>query len=181
VRVLLLSDTHGALGAGVLEQARASDLVVHAGDVGGAQVLEALAAAAPRVVAVRGNNDTPAKWPRAERAALAALPACTHLELPGGVLVAVHGDGLPAATRHARLRERFAGARAIVYGHSHRGVVDLAQRPWVLNPGAAGRVRTFGGPSALWLEARRGRWRVTPWRAEAAGGGRPGSTSASRA
>ncbi|HEY0178846.1 MAG TPA: metallophosphoesterase family protein [Dokdonella sp.] len=160
MRVLLLSDTHGALDPRILEQARASEVVVHAGDVGAAAVLSALRAACPRVVAVRGNNDVPAKWPAAQRAALGALDGSATLDLPGGTLVAVHGDSFAPARRHARLRAAYPHARAIVYGHSHRLCVDDGERPWVLNPGAAGRSRTFGGPSCLLLDADEAAWSV---------------------
>lgn len=166
MRVLLVSDTHGALDARIAALARESDLVVHAGDVGAASVLAALEAACPRVIAVRGNNDVPAKWPRAEHARLAALPEQADIELPGGRLVVVHGDRFPAPQRHARLRAAFAGARAVVYGHSHRLCVDEDTRPWVLNPGAAGRSRTFGGPSCLHLTAAPRAWSVRQARFE---------------
>jgi uncharacterized protein len=171
VRVLLISDTHGALDPRVLAQARECDLVVHAGDIGAAGVLDQLAAAAPRVVAIRGNNDVAAKWPRTDAARLESLPVFADIALPGGLLVAVHGDRLPAPTRHSRLRRLHPHARAVVCGHSHRLAIDCSGQPWVLNPGAAGRVRTFGGPSALWLDADAGRWAVTAWRADGPQGG----------
>lgn len=160
-RVALLADTHGYLDPRVAEVVRGCDLAVHAGDVGGLEVLRALRPRARRVVAVRGNNDNARRWAAAERAALEALPEEARLDLPGGTLVVVHGDRVvPAAQRHDRLRRRYAHARAVVYGHSHRLVCDCDATPWVLNPGAAGRARTFGGPSCLVLEARRDGWRV---------------------
>ncbi|GAA0705644.1 metallophosphoesterase family protein [Dokdonella soli] len=159
MRVLLLSDTHGTLDARIAALAHDSDLVVHAGDVGSAQVLSDLRKACPSVIAVRGNNDVPAKW-GGEQAALRTLEDHAEIELPGGVLVAVHGDRFPAAQRHARLRAAFPGARAIVYGHSHRIVIDDGALPWVLNPGAAGHARTFGGPSCLRLTATARRWNI---------------------
>jgi putative phosphoesterase len=164
VRVLLLSDTHGALDERIAGRARGSDLVVHAGDVGSAAVLATLRALCPRVIAVRGNNDVQPKWAAAERTAMEALVEQAQVDLPGGVLVAVHGDRFPAAQRHRRLRDAFPQARAVVYGHSHRLCIDEGERPWVLNPGAAGRARTFGGPSCLELVATARRWRVEPLR-----------------
>lgn len=156
MRVLLLSDTHGHLAPGIAALARESDAVVHAGDIGSAGVLAALG---PALTAVRGNNDTPSRCAQADWAALAPLPEEARLELPGGTLVVVHGHTvLPAAERHARLRRRYPEARAIVYGHSHRLVSDCAARPWVLNPGAAGRARTHGGPSCLVLTAQTRAW-----------------------
>jgi putative phosphoesterase len=160
MRVLLVSDTHGQLDERIAALARGCDIVVHAGDVGNAAVLEALRAGGAEVFAVRGNNDVASKWPRSERAVLDALEDETCVELPGGMLIAVHGDRYAPATRHARLRRDYPEARAVVYGHSHRLVIDDGASPWILNPGAAGRARTYGGPSCLLLDARAKVWRI---------------------
>ncbi|HEX7111311.1 MAG TPA: metallophosphoesterase family protein [Mizugakiibacter sp.] len=159
MRVLLLSDTHGVLDARIAALAADCALAVHAGDVGTAAVLDALAARCPRVIAVRGNNDVAAKWQGAA-AVLRTLQTEARVELPGGVLAVVHGDALDARDRHARLRRVYADARAVLYGHSHRLCVDDAAAPWVLNAGAAGRARTYGGPSCLLLHAEAKAWRV---------------------
>lgn len=164
MRVLLVSDTHGALDARIEALAREADLVVHAGDVGSAEVLARLQSVCARVIAVRGNNDVSSKWAPAGQAVLRTLNDHAEVGLPGGALVAVHGDHFPASRRHARLRAAFPAARAIVYGHSHRLVVDQDDYPWVLNPGAAGRARTFGGPSGLILRASATSWVVAPVR-----------------
>jgi len=166
MRVLILSDTHGQLDARVATLARECDVVVHAGDVGNATVLETLRAGGANVFAVRGNNDVASKWPRGERAALDALEDEARVDLAGGTLIAVHGDRYPPATRHARLRRDFPDARAVAYGHSHRLIIDDSATPWILNPGAAGRARTYGGPSCLVLEARPKSWRVEAHRYE---------------
>lgn len=162
VRVLLLADTHGVLDPRIAELAQDCALAVHAGDVGASAVLEALAAAAGRLLAVRGNNDVPGKWlgPTAD---LQALPERIDVPLPGGTLVLEHGHRHPAARRHARLRAAHPGARAVLCGHSHRLLQDFAAAPWILNPGAAGRARTGGGPSCLLLEAGAVAWRVSVW------------------
>ena len=158
--VAILADTHGFLDPRIAAQVRSCDYAVHAGDVGNAAVLEAMQ---PRqgLVVVSGNNDLPAKWPEGDTDRLAALPTEGDLELPGGYLSVVHGDRVtPVAQRHARLRSAYPKSRAIVYGHSHRLVCDLEQLPWVLNPGAAGRARTYGGPSCLILTASHSSWRL---------------------
>lgn len=160
MRLAIVSDTHGQLDGRIGEVVADCDLAVHAGDIGGNGVLTALH---PRlgVFAVRGNNDVPEKWPDSERALLDGIPLEVMVALPGGNLVVVHGDQAgPAKTRHARLRTLYPAARAIVYDHSHQLVCDTEQLPWVLNPGAAGRVRTFGGPSCLILEAEAAHWQV---------------------
>lgn len=161
VRVCILSDTHGRVDARILGIAADCDWCLHAGDIGGQLVLDALRAANPRTLAVRGNNDIPDKWAAEEKAVLRTLPRTATLELPGGVLAAEHGHRVsPVSQRHARLRDRHAGARAVVYGHSHRLSIDQTAEPWILNPGAAGRSRTYGGPSCLVLTASRAKWAV---------------------
>ena len=160
VRVVLLADTHGTLDRRVAAEVAGCDYAVHAGDVGNARVLAALQ---PRrdLVAVRGNNDIAGKWPREDEDVLVSLPTTGYLALPGGTLVVVHGHRAGSVDRrHARLRQQFPDVRAVVYGHSHRLVCDRDALPWVLNPGAAGRARTFGGPSCLILLAGPRVWRI---------------------
>ncbi|KAB7627528.1 metallophosphoesterase family protein [Alkalilimnicola sp. S0819] len=166
MRVAIVSDTHGFLDPRIADQIAECDLAVHAGDIGGADVLLAMS---PRgqLVAVKGNNDSPERWSRQEVHMLETLPEEARLDLPGGQLVVVHGDDAGGVdVRHANLRERYPDARAIVYGHSHRLVVDDSAEPWVLNPGAAGRTRTYGGPSCLVLEADEDGWQVEALRLE---------------
>jgi putative phosphoesterase len=158
LRVAILADTHGHLDRRVAELVAECDLAVHGGDIGNAGVLRALQPRHGRVIAVVGNNDIPRKWPDHERDLLAAVPEVGELELPGGTLVAIHGHQLPAAGRHDQLRRRFGHARVVIYGHSHRLVADQNATPWILNPGAAGRARTYGGPSCMILDASEQRW-----------------------
>lgn len=160
-RVMLVADTHGFVDPRIAGLASACDTVVHAGDVGSSRVLRSLRARRTRVLAVRGNNDTPLKWPASERALLRRLPRVLEIILPGGTVVVVHGDQiLPASRRHALLRRRYPRARLIVYGHTHRLRYDRRTLPWVLNPGAAGRSRTHGGPSCAILNIGARAWRV---------------------
>lgn len=177
MQVAIVSDTHGSVAPEILEMVAGCDLVVHAGDVGSAQVLRALRACVDEVLAVRGNNDIASKWPARELSLLTRLPQELCLALPGGDLVVVHGhDAGTGPQRHRRLRRRYPDARAIVYGHSHRLVFDCAENPWVLNPGAAGRTRTFGGPSCLILAAGKSAWKVKPVRGNAKGSARTVAT-----
>lgn len=160
MRVLLISDTHGVLDRRIAALSADCDYVAHAGDVGAAAVLAALR---PRraIVVVRGNNDTPGQWPADDLATLAALPMSATLHLPGGALAIVHGHRSgPVGQRHRRLRSAYPACRGVLYGHSHRLVLDTETRPWVINPGAAGRARTYGGPSCVLLTARAGAWQL---------------------
>ena len=166
VRVGIVSDTHGVLDARIAELLVGCDVLVHGGDVGAGSVLSALRCISRRLFAVRGNNDTAGRWPAGEQALPASLPVVARVMLPGGELVVEHGDAYPARARHARLRAAHPQARAVVYGHSHRLLIDREQEPWLLNPGAAGRARTFAGPSCLVLLASGDEWRVSEHRFE---------------
>lgn len=164
VRVAILADTHGWVDPRVVAVVAGCDLAVHVGDIGSAEVLTRLRPRRGSVWAVRGNNDRPVDWPPLDLDLLATIPAQVELALPGGTLMAIHGHQTPARERHERLRRRFPLARVLVYGHSHRLVVDRTAEPWVINPGAAGRNRTFGGPTCLVLSAGEGEWRVAAHR-----------------
>jgi len=170
VRVALLSDTHGSLDQRIRAVAVGCDRIVHAGDIGGRQVLDELTDGSGRLVAITGNNDVPAKWPPDEEDLLKQLPSEAALDLPGGRLVVVHGDRVnPAKQRHERLRRLYPEARLVMYGHSHRLVCDQSELPWVVNPGAAGRSRTFGGPSMVLLTATARGWTLETLRYPPAG------------
>lgn len=159
VVVGIVSDTHAFLDPRVLEAIAGADLVVHGGDVGNGAVLDELRAVTGRVLAVHGNNDVASKWPENEADVVASLPAVGRVALPGGTLVVEHGHEAGAFNgRHARLRKRYPEARAVCVGHSHLLTIDDEAEPWVLNPGAAGRERTHGGPSYISLVATVGRW-----------------------
>lgn len=168
MRVAILSDTHGAVDPRILAVITACDRAVHGGDIGCADVLDSiglhLKPGTGAIHAVRGNNDLPAKWPEPHRPRLPELPEGLEIDLPGGRLAVIHGHQTPARGRHDRLRRLFPNARAIVYGHSHRLVIDQLADPWVINPGAAGRSRTFGGPSCLVLTATGVGWHVESYR-----------------
>jgi len=160
MRVAIIADTHGFVDPRVADQVATCDYAVHAGDIGGADVLLALQPKR-QVVAVRGNNDVREKWDRHEVHLLETLPMEAVLDLPGGRLVVLHGqDTGPVAGRSEELRSRYPDARAIAYGHSHQLLVDDSATPWILNPGAAGRTRTFGGPTCLVLECSEDGWSV---------------------
>lgn len=156
-----MSDTHGELDDRIAEEAIRSDIVVHAGDIGSREVLDALTPPSGKLIAVRGNNDVRGKWRRSDWELLESLPWEARLDLPGGELVVVHGHryGYPGRS-HERMRRDYPHARVVIYGHSHRKCADQSESPWILNPGAAGRVRTFGGPAFCYLRVSRSRWHL---------------------
>ncbi|MGN8158196.1 metallophosphoesterase family protein [Salinisphaera sp. RV14] len=151
MRIVILADTHGFLDPRIAECAAGAALIWHAGDVGDG-IAAALAALADETIIVSGNNDpADAPWPEA-----------VSRELPGGRLAMMHGHQWPARTRHRRLRAEFPEARAVVCGHSHRRMLETGDTPWLLNPGAAGKSRAYGGPGYIELIAEAGAWRVEP-------------------
>ena len=157
-KVLILSDTHGQIDKSIAQMSLHVDFVLHCGDIGNAHVLSALQPR-QRVHVITGNNDTPARAAADDLPLLAGLSETVTLNLPGGKLLAVHGHRqVPASKRHQALRRLYPDVRCIAYGHSHRMLLDDTEQPMVINPGAAGRDRTHGGPSCLLLDATEQRW-----------------------
>ena len=108
-----------------------------------------------------GNNDHPVLWPVDQSKIVESMPEVARIELPGGRVVIEHGHrhGLKSPD-HQSLRKAHPGAKLVVYGHTHRQVVDDMSTPWVVNPGAAGATRTHGGPSYLLLTASEQDWKI---------------------
>ena len=119
----LISDTHGLLREEALRALRGSELIVHAGDVGDAEILDRLRELAP-VVVVRGNVDTE-PWAR-------AWPTTAVAEA-GDVRIYVLHD-----VKALDLDPVAAGFQVVVSGHSHK--LGQSERSGVLyiNPGSAG-------------------------------------------
>lgn len=159
VTVGILSDSHGYLDERIKDAVNQCDYIVHAGDIFNAHIIEQLQ---PRkeLIAVAGNNDYPAAWNAEEVEVVSALPDSSKLELPGGLLIVEHGHRLGNRPDHDQLRWDHAEARLIVYGHTHHRIIDQKAEPWVVNPGASGKVRTHGGPSCLILNANDNDWKI---------------------
>lgn len=139
MRLGVISDTHGLLRPEVLRVFERVDHILHAGDVGKAEILIDLAALAP-VTAVYGNTDGPELRAR--------LPQVAEVELDGFAVVVTHGDQLGHPTP-AELHAAFPKAEIIVYGHTHKPLLELVDRTvTVMNPGGAGHPR-FGIPPSV--------------------------------
>ena len=135
-RIGVISDTHGLVRPEALRALAGADLIVHAGDVGAPEVLEALRAVAP-VVAVRGNNDR-GPW-------AAALAETEVVETDGRSLYVLHD------LNTLDLDPRAAGFDAVIAGHSHQPRIERRDGILYLNPGSAGP-RRFRLPIAVaWL------------------------------
>ena len=119
----LISDTHGWMREEALRALQGSDLIIHAGDVGRPEILDALGAIAP-VVAVKGNIDKGA-W-------ASVLPVTAAAEAGDARIYVLHDihdlDLDPAA----------AGFHVVVSGHSHQPGATERGGVLYINPGSAG-------------------------------------------
>ena len=89
MRWVILSDTHGFVAPYIQSLAREADGVIHAGDIGGVDVLASITPKKGRLVAVRGNNDHPQSWVGAQELGLQDLPETASVDLPGGRIVKI--------------------------------------------------------------------------------------------
>jgi putative phosphoesterase len=122
----LISDTHGLLRPDVFDALAGVELILHAGDVGGDDILDELNAIAP-TLAVYGNTDPPGN-PRLERELVRTI---------GEVSIHVsHGHELGAPVPQKLLAAY--PQDVLVYGHTHKQLVAEADGRLVVNPGAAG-------------------------------------------
>lgn len=135
----VISDTHGLVRPPAIDALRVADLILHAGDVGGPHVLEALKDIAP-VVAIRGNVDT-GDW-------ATALSERETVEI-GGVRVLMLHD-----LKQLGLEPAGAGFRVVVSGHSHKPAIEERDGVLYVNPGSAGPRRFTLPPSVGLLRVR---------------------------
>ncbi|MFI0447816.1 metallophosphoesterase family protein [Actinomadura sp. 6N118] len=132
MRVVAISDTHAprhwkSCPPAVAAHLRDADLILHAGDVCTADVLDELSAYAP-VHAVLGNNDGPdvSAW---------GAPETLQLDLDGLTVAMIHDSG-QAKGRTGRMRHTFPDADLVVFGHSHIPLDETGDGIRVFNPGS---------------------------------------------
>jgi putative phosphoesterase len=119
----VISDTHGLIRPEVAEAFSGVDLILHAGDIGTAEVIKELRSIAP-VVAVRGNND---RGPWAD-----TIPETEVVQIGNVSIYILHdlkGIDLSPAAR---------GFQVVISGHSHRPSIETRDEVLFLNPGSAG-------------------------------------------
>jgi len=132
----LISDTHGLLRPEVHERLKGVEIILHAGDVGGPEILEELRLIAP-VRAVFGNTD-----PRG----IPELSESIDMEIGGLRIHVSHGDEVGSPTPE-RLAVRY-DSDVVIYGHTHRQLVTRLNGQLFVNPGAAGP-RRFKLPASV--------------------------------
>lgn len=119
----VISDTHGLLRPEALLALRGSELILHAGDIGGPGIISQLATMAP-VRAIRGNVD---REPWAQ-----AFPETDVVEVAGVSLYLIHD------VNALDLDPRAGGFGAVISGHSHQPGQQVRKGVLYFNPGSAG-------------------------------------------
>ena len=122
----VISDTHGKLSKQALEALEGSDVIIHAGDVGSQEVIQALEKIAC-VYPVRGNTDR-GIWAQ-------ALPMTQFVEIGGMTFYVLHDIG------KLTIDLKSAGVDAVIYGHSHIPKEERLEGILYFNPGSAGPKR----------------------------------------
>ena len=154
VSIGIISDTHAHLDMRVIEVLKRCDYAIHAGDICGEDILESMQPKTGDIFVVAGNNDGHCHVGR-------NLPHVVSIELPHGVVTIehghMHGHHKPS---HDSMRKAYPDSRIVIYGHTHKQVVDKDAIPWVINPGAAGITRNHGGPSCLILRCDHNDWNI---------------------
>lgn len=157
----ILSDTHTFLDPRISEVLSGVDVILHAGDIMSNDVLEQLSNLTKQVISVAGNNDIESVWPTKHADIVNAIPEVVELDVQGQKLGLIHGHQYGMSQPdHQKLRQVFDDCRMVIYGHTHKQVIDNTESPWIINPGAAGKIRTKGGPGCLILEIENDNWQI---------------------
>jgi hypothetical protein len=136
MRIGVISDTHGLLRPEPLRALQGAEHFLHAGDVGDPAILDALRAIAP-VTAIRGNID--------EGGPCGHLPPTELVELGGRNIYMFHD------VKKLDLNPGAAGIAVVVFGHSHKPLVEWRRGVLFLNPGSAGPRRFELPVTVAWL------------------------------
>jgi len=148
MRVGVISDTHGHFASDALAALAGVELILHAGDIGGRPIVDALEAIAP-LVAVHGNTDVGTPMGR-------DYPAAQRLEREGVRIFMTHIGGRPADLLRALPADPGQRPHVYIFGHTHVALCESHGGVLFLNPGAAGRPRFGGGVSLAILQLAAG-------------------------
>jgi uncharacterized protein len=139
MRLGVISDTHGLLRPELLQALQGAEHILHAGDVGDPAILDALRAIAP-VTAIRGNIDEAGPCNR--------LPLTELIELGSRSIYMLHD------VKKLDLNPEAAGIAAVIFGHSHKPLVEWRRSVLFLNPGSAGPRRFDLPVTFAWLHIK---------------------------
>ena len=129
----IISDTHGFLSKSAVDALKGVDHIVHAGDVGGPEILQALNLIAP-VTAVRGNTDG-GSWAK-------QLPPTDMISIEDVTLYVLHD------LHTIDIDPETAGITVVISGHTHQPEIKNTNSILYLNPGSASQARN-GGPKSI--------------------------------
>ena len=147
-RIGLVADTHlvrpRPLPAALLDGLEGCDLIFHAGDISRAWVLERLNALAP-VHAVYGNNDD------GDPELMRTLSFERYFRCGPHRIGLIHGHhhaGAPRVTARTYVVDRMRGVvDVVVYGHSHRPMIEERDGLLMVNPGSPTQPRWAPRPT----------------------------------
>jgi uncharacterized protein len=131
----VISDTHGLLRSKACEVLKDCDLVIHAGDICGREIINALQSI-QRTVFVLGNMDR--AYPEA------GIRGTAFVEFAGKRIFVLHDLYM------LDLDPQAAGLDAVIHGHTHQPDVTFKNDVLFLNPGSAGPKRP-GRPVSMAL------------------------------
>jgi hypothetical protein len=142
-RIGIIADTHGTVNNKVFKVFKDLDMIIHAGDVVGEDVLTNLGAIS-EVVAVFGNMDT-SFWSK-------QLKEEIDLEVEGKKINISHKTEIPLKK----------GYDVVIRGHTHMPVINTFGRTLFINPGSANPKQSVpeNKPSVAILEIDNGKMDV---------------------
>ena len=158
--IAVISDTHSYIDPRIIKIVSECDYAVHAGDICGVEVIDAMKPKSGEVIAVTGNNDPYCHFSDV------VLPESLTFDIEGKTIAVEHGHKHGSAQpSHESLRKAHPTAKVVIYGHTHKQVIDKDALPWIINPGAAGKTRTHGGPSCMVIECSSNKeWKIHKYR-----------------
>lgn len=145
MRILIVSDTHrqNKNYLKVLGRVKPVDMVIHCGDVEGSEYTISKSAGCP-VEMVAGNNDYFSELPKEKEFQIGKY----HVWL-------THGHNYYVAMGNETLKEEAyaRGADIVMYGHTHKPVIDVEDALIAVNPGSLTYPRQMGRrPSYILME-----------------------------
>ena len=145
MKVLIVSDTHRINDnfCQVLEKEGRVDLVVHLGDAEGSEYFLQEKAGCPLEI-IAGNNDFFSELPREK-----------ELEIGGYKVLVTHGHYYYVSVGMERIKEEGVarGVDIVMFGHTHRPLIDIGDEVTLINPGSLSYPRQEGRrPSYIMME-----------------------------
>lgn len=135
----IISDTHGMFRSEIKNIFTGVDYIIHAGDIGGIQIIHELEKIAP-VLAVTGNTD--------DLQTRQEYPETAVFETPYVRLLVIHNISMVGFDL------KTAGFNGLIFGHTHQAEIKKVKEILYLNPGSAGLQRFKLGISVALLKIK---------------------------